>query len=86
MTKKAGNIGKVLEAVDISLEELLKDKHESLADIQNCTIALRIGIIEYSSGSVQERLDINQKIVNIINEELKRRNMNSIKLTPSRKE
>ena len=62
-----------MDITQIPIDELLKDKTESLADIQNCQIALRVGIIEYSGGSVQERLDINQKIVNKINEELKRR-------------
>ena len=62
-----------IDITKMPIEELLKDKQESLADIQNCQIALRISIIEYSGGSVQERLDINQKIVDKINQELKRR-------------
>ncbi|MBU3956448.1 OmpA family protein [bacterium] len=57
----------------IPIEELLKDKEESLLDIENCKMALKVGIVKYSGGSVQERLEINQKIVEKIDKELERR-------------
>ena len=57
----------------IPTEELLKDKKESLADIEICKEALMLNITTYSRGSVQERLEVNQKIVKQINEELGRR-------------
>lgn len=54
----------------ILTDELLKDKQESILDITICKVALKIGITTYSGGSVQERLEINQKIVDKINKEL----------------
>jgi len=57
----------------ISTDELLKDLDESYGDIINCEAALKIGITNYSGGSVRERLLTNQKIVDAIKCELKRR-------------
>lgn len=57
----------------ISLHELVQDKQESLADIEICKQALAIGIHEYTRGRVQDRLETNIKIVEKIDEELKRR-------------
>jgi len=54
----------------ILTDELLKDKQESILDIAICKAALKIGITTCSGGSVQERLEINQKIVDKINKEL----------------
>jgi len=62
-----------MEIIEIPTGELLKDKQESLLDITNCKMALRLGITKYSGGSVQERLEINQKIVEKIDIELNRR-------------
>ena len=60
----------------ISTEELLKDKQESLADIEICRKALSLlpPIETYSGGSVQDRLEINQRIVEKIEKELTQRN------------
>ena len=57
----------------IPTEELRKDKQESLADIKVCEMAMRIGVTTYNGGKVEDRLDVNKKIVEKINEELKRR-------------
>jgi hypothetical protein len=57
----------------IPLEELIKDRDESEKDIDVCETAMRIGIKEYSAGSVQQRLDTNRLILIKINEEIKRR-------------
>lgn len=62
-----------MNIIEIPTDELLKDKQESLLDIANCKTALRLGITQYSGGSVQERLEINQKIVEKIDIELNRR-------------
>ncbi len=55
-------------------EELLKDKAESLKDIDICQRGLEIGLNTYSGGEkVKDRLKINQKIVEKIDKELERR-------------
>lgn len=59
----------------ISNAQLLKDKQESIIDISNCEQAILFNILTYSGGSVQERLDVNKKIVVKIDEELQRRNI-----------
>lgn len=54
--------------------ELMKDKHESLADITVCKSALDMGVTTYGKGrSVQRRLEGNQGIVKKIDAELARR-------------
>lgn len=62
-----------MDITKISIEELNKDLAESRIDISVCENALSIGVTKYSAGSVQERLDINKKIVAKIEVELKRR-------------
>ena len=57
----------------IPMKDLLKDKAESIQDVQDCTTALKVGVTTYSGGSVQERLDVNQSIVVKIDNEIKRR-------------
>ena len=57
----------------IPIEELQKDRDESFADIKVCKLAIIIGVTTYSGGLVEERLDINKKIVEKIDEELKTR-------------
>ena len=57
----------------IPKQELLKDREESLADIEVCKKALLIGVTNYSGGSTQERLDINKQILEKIDVEILRR-------------
>ena len=57
----------------IPIEELKKDKEESIVDIKVCENALALGVMTYSGGSVKERLDINKKIIEKIDKELTRR-------------
>jgi len=57
----------------IPIDELKKDRQGSIDDIVNCTIALGLGVENYSGGDVKERLDINRKIVIEISKELDRR-------------
>lgn len=57
----------------IPTNELLDDKAASLSDIAVCNFALLQGITEYSGGSVQKRLETNQRIVEVIDLELSRR-------------
>lgn len=57
----------------IPMEELTKDRQESVDDIDICKVALAFGIIEYSGGSVQKRLDVNEQIIKKIDKEIKRR-------------
>ena len=54
--------------------ELMKDKHESLADINVCRAALGMGVATYGNGkSTQKRLDTNKRIVKKIDAERARR-------------
>lgn len=61
----------------IPIDELIKDRVESIADSEICRIAIRQGILNYSGGSVQDRLEVNEMIVIKINSELKRRATNA---------
>lgn len=55
-------------------EELRKDLQDSYDDIALCKMALFLGVVDYSSGGVQDRLIGNQRIVKVILAELSRRN------------
>lgn len=57
----------------IPTKELLEDLRESRYDITLCETALKLSIVDYSDGSVQSRLNTNQKIVDMIEAELARR-------------
>ena len=57
----------------ISTEELKKDRDESFKDIIDCKNALAWGVYKYSGGNVTDRIEVNQKIIIKIEEELKLR-------------
>ena len=57
----------------IPIDELRKDKQDSIVDIENCEHAISMGILRYSGGLVSERLRINKEILTKIDIELKRR-------------
>ncbi len=57
----------------ISTDDLKKDRAESIEDIANCEIAIKVGVKQYSGGRVSDRLEINKKIVAKIDIELNRR-------------
>ena len=63
---------------DFPLEELLSDKEETLADIIICKRALANGIETYFNGTenVRYRLAQNERILKVINAELRRRELN----------
>jgi len=56
-----------------SLEELIRDREESILDIRVCESAMKVGVYKYSGGWVKDRLEVNRKIVEKIDAELKRR-------------
>jgi hypothetical protein len=63
----------------ISFEQLLADREATVDDIAWCTAALNMGILRYGGpkhdeDSVQDRLDLNRKMLVTIDEELGRRN------------
>jgi len=58
---------------DIPIEELKKDRQESLDDIRICEKALMFGIDIHKEQSTQKRLDINKKILQKIDDEMIRR-------------
>lgn len=61
------------DVISINESELLHDLDESIEDIELCKRALSIGLTEYSGGKVEDRLKVNQKIVEKIKAELMRR-------------
>lgn len=61
------------DITEIPENKLLKDKDESYKDIINCEAVLKIGVKNYSGGSVLERLNVNKEIINKIDNELDRR-------------
>lgn len=63
---------------DIPFEDLFKDLKETYEDINLCSAAIRIGILTYSGGRVQERLDSNRRIRRNIELELARRGVGNI--------
>jgi len=68
--KKAVTEGKFAH---IPEAELLADLQESKNDIVACETAIKIGVLDYSGGSVKDRLEKNKEFVKIINAELERR-------------
>lgn len=60
---------------EIPIKELEQDLKESLEDIENCKLALKLGIekLPKSEQDVKERLEVNEKIAEKIRAELKRR-------------
>lgn len=55
-------------------DELLRDRQESERDIPICEDALSIGVTTHKDGSsVQERIDVNKRIIVKIDAELLRR-------------
>lgn len=61
------------ELKDFPTQELINDLEDTVNDIAVCKLALDAGITQYSGGSVQWRLEENQKMYRIITGELKRR-------------
>ena len=57
----------------IPIEDLLQDRTTSLNDIQVCATALLLGIKKYSGSTCMDRLEINLRIVKVIDSELKKR-------------
>lgn len=57
----------------IPKHELEKDLQDSRNDAGICKLALRAGIKTYSGGSVSSRMETNERIVEVIAAELKRR-------------
>ena len=60
-----------MDITKIPIQKLLEDKEESIVDKRDCMKALMFGVRTYSGGSVKERLDINDNIINKIDKELK---------------
>ena len=54
----------------ISHDELLHDLKESWADYCLAQLALKLGITDYSSGSVSSRVDVNLQLIAVIEAEL----------------
>ncbi len=52
---------------------LEKDLEDSYKDVLDCTTALKVGVTNYSGGSVQERLDNNKQFIKVIEAEIQRR-------------
>ena len=61
------------DITEIPITELEEDLRESLIDMGVCETALLCGVITYSGGSVQDRLDANKRITEVITAELERR-------------
>jgi hypothetical protein len=62
-----------MDITKMSEEEIIKDRLDSLADIEICAHALRNDVTEYSGGSVMDRMETNWGIVKKVDAELKRR-------------
>lgn len=63
----------MVDITTIPQSELMQDLADSFVDVKHCEAALAVGITKYSGGSVQERLDVNLRIIQKITAELKRR-------------
>jgi hypothetical protein len=77
----------ISDITKIQLSELIEDREASVKDISECGLALRLGVTRYGGvnhdeKSVQDRIDGNIKIIEVIDAELKRRNVQIIKTQP----
>lgn len=63
----------VRDMTKFSTEELRSDLAETKADILVCRSTLKFGIETYSGGTVKHRLEVNEAIEVLIEEELSRR-------------
>ena len=59
------------------MHELVKDLKDSNINIKVCEFALSIGVLQWSGGSVQERLGDNKHFVRVIEAEIERRRYGS---------
>ena len=66
----------MIDITTIPTQELLKDKADSIIDIEVCKDAILLGVMVYNRYLVQERLDNNRMFVRRIDKELKRRGGN----------
>lgn len=57
----------------IPIDELRRDLSDSYMDIENCKSGLLMGIEEVKGTKLTERIESNQRIIEIINAELLRR-------------
>ena len=62
-----------IDIAKLPIEELESDLLDSQSDIKICEMSLRQGILFYSGGSVQDRLDGNKHFVKVITAEIERR-------------
>lgn len=62
---------------EFTSDELEEDRRASYNDIKCCRIALLVGVTRYSGGTIQSRIDTNQRIIEVIEKELNRRNSQS---------
>lgn len=58
---------------DIPTEELQADLREVRADLLICVLALKMGVTHYEGGEVTKRLEDSDRMLTIIQAELKRR-------------
>ena len=65
-----------MDITTIPLAELEKDLQASRTDISVCEVALSMGVKQYSTGQVSERLKANKHFVKVISAELIRRENN----------
>ncbi len=73
MVAKDNRLEVVVDITKIPDEKLQKDLEDSRGDVSVCKIALYNGVKFYSGGSVQSRLEVNEKIIVKIEAEQKRR-------------
>jgi len=65
----------MLDIKTIPDDRLKQDLDDSYKDIMDCTTALKVGVTQYSGGSIEERLNKNKHFVKVITAEIKRRKM-----------
>jgi hypothetical protein len=67
-----------VDMTKFTVAEMMKDRAESIEDIDICIRALAIGVTEYSGGNVSHCLEVNRKIVDMIDKELIRRDYEAV--------
>jgi hypothetical protein len=72
-----------MNIADIASSELRTDLVDSYRDAEVCRAALKVGVVQYSGGSVANRLKANEEMIALIEAELMRRGESPVvNLTP----
>jgi len=62
-----------MDITTLPIDMLLDDLQDFAVDIRDCKVAAAQGVINYSGGTIDSRIEGNEHCIRVIREELKRR-------------